>query len=147
MASRQMANATLKLPILYRDYEVRRDSLNKSKRTIRVQFASEAPVKRFFGSEILDCDPSSVDMSRVSAGASVLVEHDPRQRCGITESGNVTDRRTVEAEVRFAKTPLGDSMMAEVEDGTVRWVSVGYRVEKFAVDEDEEEYRAVRWLP
>lgn len=143
-----MAKAeTLKLPTLFRDYEVRKATLDKSRRTVRVQFASETSVKRWFGSEILDCAPSSVDMSRVQSGAAVLVEHDPRQRCGITESGNVTDKRTVEAEVRFARTPLGDSMMAEVEDGTVRWVSVGYRVEKFEVDEDEEEYRAVRWLP
>ncbi len=142
-----MANATLKLPILRREYEVRRDSLNKSKRTVRVQFASEAAVNRWFGSEILDCDPSSVDMSRVQSGAAVLVEHDTRQRCGITESGNVTDRRTVEAEIRFSKSPLGDAIMAEVDDGTVRWVSVGYRVDKFQVDEDEEEYRAIRWTP
>ena len=142
-----MANATLKLPTLFRDYEVRKATLDKSARTVRVQFASESEVKRWFGTEVLDCAPSSVDMSRVQSGAAVLVEHDPRQRCGITESGNVTDKRTVEALVRFAKTPLGDSIMGEVEDGTVRWVSVGYRVDKFEVDEDEESYRAVRWLP
>jgi len=144
--------ATLKLPTLYRGYEVRRDSLDTTKRTVRVQFASETPVRRWFdynkqGNEILDCDPSSVDLSRVSAGAAVLVEHDPRQRCGITESGRVTDRRTAEAEIRFAKSPIGEQMMNEVADGTVRWVSVGYRVEKFQVDEEKEEYRAIRWLP
>ena len=148
-----MANdAKLKLPILYRGYQVRRDSLDTAKRTVRVQFASETPVRRWFdynkqGNEVLDCDPSSVDMSRIADGAAVLVEHDPRQRCGITEGGRVTAQRTAEAEIRFAKTPIGDQMMNEVADGTVRWVSVGYRVEKFQVDEEEEEYRAVRWLP
>ena len=142
-----MASATLKLPTLYRDLEIRKGSLDKGRRTVRVQFATETPVRRFFGSEILDCSPASVDMGRIQAGAAVLVEHDSKQRCGITESGNVTDKRTVEAEIRFARTGLGDSVMGEVEDGTLRFVSVGYRVDKFEVDEDEEEYRAIRWTP
>lgn len=138
---------SLKLPTLYRDVEVQRASLNKDKRTIRVQFATETPVGRWFGKEILDCSKASVDMSRVNAGAAVLVEHSSQQRCGITESGHVTGERTCEAEIRLARNPLGDSILAEVEDGTLRFVSVGYRVEKFEVNEDEDEYRAIRWQP
>lgn len=143
----------LSLPILVRSFEISRDEngqvrgLNKEKRTVRVQFSSEAPVKRWFGDEILDHAPSSVDMSRIQNGAAVLLEHSTSQRCGITEGGEITKNKTGEAEVRFAKTPLGDSVMAEVEDGTLRWLSVGYRVDKFEVDEDEEEYRAIRWTP
>lgn len=147
------ANKKLLVPILYRSFEVAREEsgsirgLNKEKRTIRVQFSSEAPVKRWFGEEILDHDSKSVDMSRIKSGAAVLCEHDTKMRCGITEGGDITEKRTGEAEVRFARTPLGDQVMAEVEDGTLKWLSVGYRVDKFEVDEDEEEYRAIRWTP
>jgi phage head maturation protease len=138
---------TLKVPILYREFELNRSSLNREKRTVRVQFSSEAAVKRWFGTEILDHDKNSVDLSRIRSGAAVLCEHDTMLRCGITEGGEITEKRTGEAEVRFAKTPLGDSTMGEVEDGTLRWLSTGYKVDKFEVDEDEEEYRAVRWTP
>lgn len=145
----------LEIETLYRSAKIERDEtgqirgLDKDKRTVRVQFSSEAPVKRWFGNEILDHAASSVDMSRVVNGAAVLCEHDTAQRCGITEGGEITSKRTGEAVVRFARTPLGDQVMNEVEDGTLRWISVGYRVDKFEVDEDEdeEEYRAVRWTP
>lgn len=141
----------MKLPVLYRDCALVRDAAAlaqlKEKRTVRVQFASEEPVHRWFGEEILECTSAAVDMSRVKAGAAVLLEHSASQRVGITESGNITGSKTCEAEIRLSRTPLGDSVLAEIEDGTLRWVSVGYRVEKFQVNEDEDEYRAIRWLP
>ena len=151
-----MARATKKfdkLPILYQDFPLMRNEngsvrgLDEEKRTVRVQFSSEAVVKRWFGDEILDHSPSSVDMSRIQGGAAVLLEHSTSQRCGITEGGEITSRKTGEAIVRFARTPLGDSVMGEVKDGTLRYLSVGYRVEKFEVNEDEDEYRAMRWTP
>lgn len=143
----------MKMPVLQRSFEICRDDkgqirgMDKEKRTIRVQFSSEASVKRWFGDEILDHSPDSVDMSRIQRGAAVLLEHDTGQRVGITEGGEITSKKTGEAVVRLARTPMGDSVMAEIEDGTLRWLSVGYRVEKFQVNEDEDEYRAVRWTP
>lgn len=124
-----------------------RSTFNKEKRTVRVRFSSEAPVKRWFGEEILDHAPSSVDMSRMKSGAAVLLEHDTNQRIGITESAEIMPDKTGEAEIRFARNTLGEQAMAEVEDGTLRWISVGYRVNKFLVEEDEEKYRAVSWEP
>jgi len=137
----------LKLGILQRSFALTRNTFDKEKRTVRVKFSSEAPVKRWFGDEILDHSATSVDLSRMKAGAAVLMEHDTNQRCGITESAEITADRSGEAVVRFARTPMGDQCMAEVEDETLRWLSVGYRVNKFLVDEDTEEYRAVSWEP
>lgn len=152
MAAKSTKTEKKEFPILERSFELNRANFDKEKRTIRVQFASETPVRRYIpsfgiGDEILDCSAKSIDLSRLNSGAAVLMEHDPSQRCGITESGNVTAQRTAEAIVRFARTPAGDSAMAEVEDGTLRWISVGYRVDNFEVDDNEEEYRATRWTP
>lgn len=141
-----MANK-LKLGALCRTFELKRSSLDKEKRTVRVQFASEEPVARWFGDEILECTREACDLSRFNAGAAVLIEHDVDQRCGITESGTMTAAHVGEAEIRFSKNERGNAAMAEVEDGTLKWVSVGYRVNKFEVDEDEEEYRAISWEP
>lgn len=144
-----MPNAakTIKLGALVQSFVLNRASLNKEKRTVTVQFASEAPVKRWFGTEILQCDAASCDLGRMQSGAAVLMEHDTDQRIGITESATMTVSRTGEAVVRFARTPQGDSAMAEVEDGTLKWISVGYRVNKFEVDDAETEYRAINWEP
>lgn len=137
----------LKVGTLHRSFELKRGTFNKDKRTVRVKFSSEASVKRWFGEEVLDHSKESVDLQRMKNGAAVLVEHDPNQRCGITESAEIMADRTGEAEVRFSRTPLGEQCMNEVEDGTLRWLSVGYRVNKFLVDEDTEEYRAISWEP
>ena len=136
-----------KLGTLYRSFELNRSTFNKEKRTVRVRFSSEAPVKRWFGEEILDHSPNSVDMTRIKSGAAVLLEHDTEQRIGITESGEIMPDKTGEAEIRFSRTELGEESMMEVEDGTLKWISVGYRVNKFLVDENEETYRAVSWEP
>lgn len=141
-----LAANKLKLGALCRTFELKRSSLDKEKRTVRVQFASEEPVHRWFGDEILECTTEACDLRRLNAGAAVLLEHDVDQRCGITVSATMTGHAG-EAELRFSRNERGDAAMAEVEDGTLKWVSVGYRVEKFEVDEDEEEYRAIRWEP
>ena len=142
-----------KFPTLYRSFEFERDEkgavrgLDKEKRTVRLQFSSEAPVKRWFGQEVLDHSPESVDLSRLKDGGAVLREHDTNILIGVTEGAEITKKRTGEAEIRFARTAAGNEAMELVEDGILRSVSVGYRVEKFEVDEDEEEYRAIRWQP
>ena len=140
------ANKTIELPVLHRSFDLKRDTLNKEKRTVSVCFSSETPVERYFGKEILDHKITSVRQDRLKGGISVLLEHDPNQRCGITESANITGKEGM-AEVRFAKTDIGNRCLEEVEDGTLRFVSVGYRVHKFQYDEDEEEYRAIDWEP
>lgn len=141
----------IKIPILYRSFEIPRDaagnasSLNQEKRTVKVQFSSEAPVQRWFGTEILDHRAGSVDMKRVKKGTAVCYEHG--QRIGITESGTITSDGVGEAEIRFAKTAIGNDMLMEVADGTLRWVSVGYHVRHFDVNEDTNEWRAIDWEP
>ncbi len=137
----------LKVGVLHRSFELTRSNFDEEKRTVRVKFSSEAPVSRWFGEEILDHSTTSVNLSRLRSGGPVLLEHDTAQLCGVTESAEIGGDRTGEAVVRFAKTPLGDQTMAEVKDGIRNSLSVGYRVTKFEVDEEEETYRAIGWEP
>lgn len=124
--------------------------MDKEKRTVKVRFSSETAVSRWFGDEVLSHDSSNVRMDRIRNGAAVLLEHDTGMGIGITEGGEITSSRTGEATVRFARNSRADEALAEVEDGTLRWISVGYRVHEFAVDEPESgnpTYRAVDWEP
>ncbi len=152
MAAKTIKKETKTLPILERSLELNRANFDKEKRTIRVQFASETPVYRYVDrvgmtDEILDCSAASMDLSRMNAGAAVLMEHDTNQRCGITESATATANKTGEAVIRFARNAAGDAAMAEVEDGTLKWCSVGYRVNTVEIDEEEETCRATSWTP
>ncbi len=85
-------------------------------------------------------------MTRVKDGAAVLMEHNAMMRCGITEGGEVTGNRTVEADVRFARNDAGNAALSEIEDGTLKWISVGYRIEE-AEEDDDGNLRATRWTP
>lgn len=146
MSARQLPS---KLGMLERSFALDRASMDKDKRTVRVKFATENPVQRWFGTEILDCKPGSVRMDRVKNGAAVLLEHSTAKRVGITESGDINNGECY-AEVRFAKTAAGNEAMAEVDDGTLRWISVGYRVHRFDEKNPETEnpeYRATDWEP
>lgn len=131
---------------LVRSALLTRGGLDKEKRTVTVRFSTTTPVDRWFGKEILSHDAGAVKLDRFNNGAAVLMEHDPKLRCGITESATITSEGG-EAVIRFAKNAAGDAAMAEVEDGTLRYVSVGYVVHRYEVDEKEEEYRAIDWEP
>lgn len=133
--------------MMERSVRLDRAAFNKEARTVTVRFSTETPVKRWFGTEILSHKSGAVKLDRFNAGAAVLMEHDTDKRCGITESATITPTGEGEAVVRFARNALGDACMAEVEDGTLRFVSVGYIVNRFEVDENEEEYRAIDWEP
>jgi HK97 family phage major capsid protein/HK97 family phage prohead protease len=132
---------------MFRSAQLTRAGLDKDKRTITVRFSTQTPVKRWFGTEVLSHDAGAVKLERFNAGAAVLMEHDTHMRCGITESATITSDGNGEAVVRFSRNKAGDECMAEVEDGTLRYVSVGYVVNRFESNEDETEYRAIEWEP
>ena len=52
-------------------------------RTIEFPFASEAPVERYFGMEVLSMDESAMDLSRLNDGAPLLFQHDPDKIVGV----------------------------------------------------------------
>jgi HK97 family phage major capsid protein/HK97 family phage prohead protease len=146
---------TLKLGKLVRSFALNRAGIDTEKRTVRVQFSSEEPVQRWFGEEILDHAQGSVDLSRANAGCAVLLEHDTYQRIGITSSAEITGNKTGEAVIRFSKSAKGEEAFQEVQDGTLRWVSVGYRINRMKQEgdvdpenpEDLAVYRATSWEP
>jgi phage head maturation protease len=143
------SNTPNKLGMLERSFELNRASMNEEKRTVKVKFASETPVQRWYGTEILDCSPSAVRTERVKAGAAVLLEHSAMRRVGITEGCDFSGGEGT-AEIRFARTASGEEAFNEVKDGTLRWVSVGYRVHKYEEknpDSENPEYRATDWEP
>lgn len=150
--SRASVNAktdTIKVGTLYRSAEIDRAAVKEDQRTVELSFSSELPVERYFGNEILDHNPNSVDMSRIRSGAPLLVEHNRGDQVGVVEDARIENRRGI-AVVRFGNSERAKEIYQDVKDGIRRLVSVGYRVTKMVTEKVEngvETLRATGWQP
>ena len=139
-----------RLRTLHRELTFNREAIDAEKRTCELAFASETPVERYFGKEILQCDEKSCDMGRLRDGAPLLWNHRPEKVLGVIEQVSIGIDRKARAQVRFSKNPEAMQYFQDVQDGIIRKVSVGYRVKSMVLDEKDEAgetYRVDSWEP
>lgn len=141
---------TIKTGIFERQAEFDRAAINDEARTVPLSFSSEIPVERYFGTEILDHSPDSVDLSRLRSGGALLVDHNTADQVGVVETATIDADRKGRAMVRFGKSARAQEIFQDVKDGIRRLVSVGYRINKMVsekVVEGQETLRAMSWTP
>jgi len=98
-------------------------------RSFEFSFSSETPVERWFGSEVLSHDAGSIDLGRLNDGAPLLWNHNPDQVIGVVERGWIDgEKRRGMARVRFSRSAFAEEKLADVRDGILRNVSVGYQI-------------------
>ena len=144
------ASATYKNETLRREFDLSRDSVNADSRTVELCFATEAPVERYFGNEVLDMGAQSVRMDRLNRKAPLLLNHNPDDQIGVVESARVDADKKARAVVRFSKSARGEEIFQDVKDGIRSLVSVGYRIHKLTQEKpgtSEEVHRAIDWEP
>ncbi len=109
--------------------------------TVTLSFSSERPVTRWGDNEILLHEPGAADFSRLSEVGAILRNHDPDQVVGVpvrvwldesAHKGRLT--------MRFGTTEQAQNAKKEVEDGTLRGVSVGYRINEARVLNEGEKW-------
>lgn len=150
-----MTPQTIKTGRQYRHLTLDRAAgIDATARTIELAFASEAPVNRFFGTEVLDCTPGSCRLDRLNDGGALLYNHDPDEQIGVVENARVDPDRICRATVRFSKAAEAEEIFQDVLDNIRRHVSVGYQlykyVEETTVAPDGEETTTCRvtdWEP
>ena len=138
----------IKVGPLQRDLPTAEIGIGKrSDNLTRLQFSasSEAPVERFFGTEILVHEKDSIDMTRMNGGAvPLLFNHDWSDPIGMIDRGAIENRRLMVDAHLFA-TGRAKEVEAMVAGG-LRNVSIGYQI-----DELEEgkrgEFRVTRFTP
>lgn len=139
----------LKTGKLYREASVDGSAVDADARTVALAFSSEAPVDRWFGTEVLDHGPGSIRLGRLTDGGPVLVDHDTRDHVGVVEDVKIGSDRVGRAIVRFGRSARAEEIFQDVVDGIRRSVSVGYQIHKMK-DESAgggDIYRAVDWEP
>jgi HK97 family phage major capsid protein len=117
--------------------------------TVEMSFSSEAPVARWFGNEILDHKPESIDLSRADNGLAYLVDHDTGDQVGIIRNFRIEKGKT-RGDVTFSRSQRGQDMKRDVLDGIRPFTSIGYRVHEMILERESEEgndYRVTRWSP
>jgi HK97 family phage major capsid protein/HK97 family phage prohead protease len=136
--------------IQHRSFEITRDAVNDETKTVTLAFASQAPVERFYGIEILDCKPESVRLGRLLNKAALLSNHDWDDQIGVVESAVVDADGVCRAVVRFSENPGPQEVFSDVKNGIKTKISVGYMVHEMVLDKKEEEtstYRITDWEP
>ena len=109
-------------------FEIR--ALDDEKRTFELSFSSEEPYQRWFGAEILSHEPGAVDLSRLNDIGVLLYNHNRDKVIGRIDNAWVKDNRAY-ANVTFDDDAEADVIYQKVKSGTLRAVSVGYKVDSW----------------
>lgn len=110
-----------------------------------VSVCSDEPYKRYYGMEILTHTEEAIDLARIKKGASpLLFNHDRNALLGKVSNPQIKDGKLY-VDFKFSQSEIGQQMLADLKDGILTECSIGYEVNKYEVDEDEETYTATRW--
>ncbi len=146
------------MPVQRRDASFVPASFDEAKRTMEVVWSKGAPVQRtdwWNGkryTETLSLDAAHVDLSRMNAGAPVLLDHRVYEAdaiIGVVEKAWIADGEG-RAIVRFSEVPEVQRYVTQIREGVLRNISITYQVRKFEITEEEGKdpvYRAVDWMP
>lgn len=102
-------------------------ALDAAKRQVELSFSSEEPYERWWGVEILSHEVSAVDLSRLDEIGCVLFNHNRDKVIGRVDKTWIQDNRA-HALVTFDDDDESDVIYKKVQSGTLKAVSVGYRV-------------------
>lgn len=120
-----------------RELAARADA-GEGERTVELTFSSETPYRRAFGDEILDHSEGAVDLSRLQEIGVLLFNHDADHPIGKVERVWIADDMRGHALVTFDKDEESEKIYQKVLSGSLRGVSVGYRINDFVeLKEDE----------
>jgi hypothetical protein len=135
------------------------ETYNADKRTVEMTWTTGAAVKRYdwdrdrYYLEQLNVSTDSIDFTRLNNGAPLLANHDAyslNSVIGVVENAWV-DNGHGKATVRFSERDDVKPILQDVQDGILRNISVGYRVDQYDITESTHNqlpvYTATRWTP
>lgn len=120
-------------------------------RTVELAFSSDVELVRWAGmAEVLSHAAGACDLTRLNNGAPLLFNHDIDEVIGVVENARIDADGRGRATVRFSRSEDGECAFADVQDGILRSVSVGYKVNEVALTSEHdgiEVYTVTKWEP
>lgn len=101
-----------------------------NERKFVLSFSSEEPYERYWGVEVLDHSEGAIDLTRLSEIGCVLFNHNRDKVIGKVNRVWVENRRGC-AEIEFDSDDESEKIYQKVKNGTLKGVSVGYRVDSW----------------
>ncbi|WP_109314751.1 phage major capsid protein [Pseudovibrio ascidiaceicola] len=149
-----MPTHELKLPErLFRQGSFVRAQEGAEEDLLELSFSSDAPIRTYWGVEILGHETSEIDLEFIGSGrAPLLIDH----RASVDHQVGVIERVEIKngkgrAWVRFGKSERAQEIKQRVLDGELTNVSVGYQIRKARLEEEHDDdlnvYRITRWTP
>lgn len=144
--------------LLQRTVEVAVREIKEDERRVSISFSSEQVVSRWYGSEILCHDADCIELERINSIGVSLFNHDRYYVLGRIENAvlNEAEKKTY-ADIIFDKDEESEKIYQKVLSGTLKGISVGYRVdawEEVAAGKMSSNgrfagpaYIAVKWTP
>lgn len=99
-----------------------------NERKFILSFSSEEPYERFWGIEILDHAENAVDLTRLNDIGCLLFNHNRDAVIGKVNRAWIENNRGY-AEVEFDTDERSEIIYQKVRNGTLKGVSVGYRID------------------
>lgn len=135
------------------------ETLNADESTVELTWSTGSQVRRadFWGDsewiEELSMNSEHVNLSRLNAGAPLLANHSNNS---LTDVIGVVERAWLNgnegcAKVRFSEREEVKPILADVKNGILRNISIGYHVSKFEQQHEKQNdltvFRAIDWMP
>lgn len=154
-----MDTQTRTLPPQIRLATLQPGTFNREARTVEVVWTTGARVRRYnwwedeYYDEELEVSDGAVDMARLGTGsAPVLNSH---KTYGLENQIGVVERAWIAGQegralLRLSAREELAGIVADIEAGIIRNISVGYSVQRYEVTREQGQvpvYRAVRWTP
>lgn len=119
---------------------------NSETRTVTAALSSETPVQRHFGTEILVHEQNSINMERAAEGLPLLWSHDHEAPIGRVDNIRLDADRVLRGDLRFSNNTRAAEVWADVRDGFLKDLSIGYRIDEYE-EKDDGTVPVVRWTP
>lgn len=136
---------------LYREMPLSVTGSDEDQRSVALSFSSDVPYTRYDYlsdrkyNEILSHEPGAVDLGRLEEIGTLLFNHNSDQPIGGIEKVWVEGSKG-RALVRFDEDEESEKIFQKVKRGSLRGVSVGYRVHEWE-KRGKEDVIATRWEP
>jgi len=126
-----------------------RRSLSSEARSVEVSFSSETDEVTFYGTpEVLLHVKGALDLRKLRSVGSVLFNHNPDQIVGRPEDIRLDEaERKGRARIVFDSDPESERIFQKVQNGSLRGVSVGFRVQRWQVLNDGEDWTSPEGRP